>query len=185
MVAPASLGASSRTMANAASAPSSRVPLSMEKLCRPGAIDGADQNTSSGPNPPTSSAEVSSAPVRSSARSLKEGMQSESPPELHVFFLNGLIERRKIIKPPVRDPFSRPSQPCRFYHPIQNVQRFEQVIGAENCLCVGCGIPGACVTPLVEAGVDQHALRPVVTGANRGQEAVDQRRGRAPAGLGI
>src|ERR1700730_15031945 len=66
-------------MAKASSAARSRVPLSIEKLGWAGAIDEIDQHPSSGPNWPTSSADVSSAPVRSSARSLNEDMRSVSP----------------------------------------------------------------------------------------------------------
>src|ERR1700704_1104746 len=41
-------------------------------------MEAADHNTSSGPNSPTNSAAVSSAPVRSSARSFREGMPGEN-----------------------------------------------------------------------------------------------------------
>src|SRR6516162_1454472 len=75
MVAPSSKGASSRTIANASSAPHSRVPLSSEKQSWPAGIAAADQTTLNGPNKPTSSADVSRAPVKSSARSLMEGMR--------------------------------------------------------------------------------------------------------------
>src|SRR5579862_1463002 len=78
MSASASLGARSRTMAKACSDECSRVPLSMAKLAPSGVIDDADQQTSSGPNRPTSSADVSSAPVRSSARSLNEGISASA-----------------------------------------------------------------------------------------------------------
>jgi hypothetical protein len=68
-------------MAKASSAGRSRVPLSIEKLDCVGARDESDQLTSKGPNLPTSSAEVSSAPVKSSARSLKEDIQSAPCPK--------------------------------------------------------------------------------------------------------
>src|SRR5882724_6165621 len=75
MVAPASMGANSRAIAKASFDPSSRVPLSMAKRSSSSGTESMDQNTSSGPNWPTNSADVSRAPVRSSARSFKEGMQ--------------------------------------------------------------------------------------------------------------
>src|SRR5215472_5044979 len=69
-----SSGAISPTFANASCSLLSRVPLSIAKLCRPGGA--ADHTKSSGPTTPTSSADVSSAPVRSSARSFSDGMRS-------------------------------------------------------------------------------------------------------------
>src|SRR5262249_10124406 len=77
MPAPSSWGAILRAIANASSGPSSRVPLSMAKLVSPEPGDAADHITSSGPNAPTNSADVSSAPVRSSASSLSDMRSSE------------------------------------------------------------------------------------------------------------
>src|SRR3954454_22549123 len=75
MPAPARCGASPAVAATAASRPSSRVPASSAALRASSAGPAPDQWTGTGPTSPTSSAAVSSAPVRSSAMSLSVVMR--------------------------------------------------------------------------------------------------------------
>src|SRR5215831_14302156 len=74
MPAPLSMDASFVALANASPRSSSRVPLSIARLSFKFGIDVSGQTTVIAPNIPVNSAEVSSAPVKSSANNLSIGM---------------------------------------------------------------------------------------------------------------